>query len=370
MRPLEGLLVLDFSTLLPGPMATLLLAEAGAEVVKIERPGTGDEMRGYAPGWGTDSTNFALLNRGKRSIVLDLKDPAGRARLAPLLARADVLVEQFRPGVMDRLGLGYAAVSASHPRLIYCSVTGYGQTGPKRDVAGHDLNYIGDAGLLALSYGDAVRPVVPPALIADIAGGAYPAVMNILLALMRRGTTGQGCHLDISMTDNLFPFLYWALGQGAATGVWPGNGADLVTGGSPRYRLYPTADGRIVAVAAIEDRFWAIFCEAIGLEPALRDDAPAAARRIGEIIAAAPSAHWRQVFARADCCCSVVATLQEALADPHFAARGLFARRVANAAGGTMPALPVPVDPAFRASEDATPPAAPGLGTDTGAYLP
>ena len=373
MRPLEGLLVLDFSTLLPGPMATLLLAEAGAEVVKIERPGRGDEMRGYTPRWGADSTNFALLNRGKRSVALDLKDPAERKRLEPLLARADVLVEQFRPGVMDRLGLSYDAVSARNPRLIYCSITGYGQTGPKRDAAGHDLNYIGDTGLLALSHGDAARPVVPPALIADIAGGAYPAVMNILLALTRRGATGLGCYLDVAMTDNLFPFLYWALGQGAATGVWPGNGTDLVTGGSPRYRLYPAADGRIVAVAAIEDRFWAVFCEAIGLAPALRDDtqdAPATARRIGEIIAAAPSAHWREVFARADCCCSVVATLQEAVADPHFIARGLFTRQVANGQGGTMPALPVPVDPAFRAPEDAAPPAAPGLGADTGPYLP
>ena len=373
MRPLEGLLVLDFSTLLPGPMATLLLAEAGAEVVKIERPGRGDEMRGYTPRWGADSTNFALLNRGKRSITLDLKDPDGRERLAPLLARADVLVEQFRPGVMDRLGLGYNAASARNPRLIYCSITGYGQTGPKRDVAGHDLNYIGDAGLLALSHGDATRPVVPPALIADIAGGAYPAVMNILLALMRRGATGRGCYLDVAMTDNLFPFLYWALGQGAATGAWPGNGTGLVTGGSPRYRLYPAADGRIVAVASIEDRFWAVFCEAIGLEPALRDDAQdpqATARRVGEIIAAAPSGYWREVFARADCCCSVVATLQEALAEPHFAARGLFTRQVANGEGGTMPALPVPVDPAFRAPEDATPPAVPRLGAATSEYLP
>ncbi|MDA8252894.1 MAG: CoA transferase, partial [Rhodospirillales bacterium] len=155
---------------------------------------------------------------------------------------------------------------------------------------------------------------------------------------------------------------------------WPGNGTSLVTGGTPRYHLYPAADGRIVAVAAIEQRFWTIFCAAIGLEPALHDDVPdpqATLRRIGEIIAAAPSAHWREVFARADCCCSVVATLQEAVANPHFVARGLFARQIANAAGETMPALPVPVDPVFRApAEEAVPPSAPGLGADTGAYVP
>ncbi|MBX5473155.1 MAG: CoA transferase, partial [Acetobacteraceae bacterium] len=155
MRPLEKLLVLDFSTLLPGPMASLILAEAGAEVVKIERPGRGDEMRGYVPRWGAESTNFALLNRGKQSIALDLKNKADRARLQLLLERADVLIEQFRPGVMERLGLGYAEVAAVNPRLIYCSITGYGQNGPKRDVAGHDLNYIGDTGLLALSMGPA-----------------------------------------------------------------------------------------------------------------------------------------------------------------------------------------------------------------------
>ena len=139
-QPLAGLLVLDFTTLLPGPLAALMLAEAGAEVVKIERPPAGDEMRTYQPRWGDDSTNFALLNRGKSSVALDLKDPVQKQRLMPLLARADIVIEQFRPGVMDRLGLGFKTLSAFNPRLIYCAITGYGQDGPKRDVAGHDLN--------------------------------------------------------------------------------------------------------------------------------------------------------------------------------------------------------------------------------------
>ena len=352
MRPLQHLLVLDFSTLLPGPLATLMLCEAGAEVIKIERPGGGDEMRGYPPGFGGASANFALLNRGKRSVTLDLKDRADRERLHPLLQSADVLVEQFRPGVMDRLGLSYAAVAAINPRLIYCSITGYGQTGPRRHASGHDLNYIAGTGLLALGHGDPARPVVPPALIADIAGGAYPAVMNILLALTARAQGGGGRHLDISMTDNLFPFLYWAMGQGLAGGVWPGNGTDLVTGGSARYRLYPTADGGLLAAAPIEDRFWAVFCAAIGLAPALRDDArdPAATvAGVAAIIAASPAAHWRAVFGQADCCCAVVATLQQAMADPHFAARGLFAHGVTGAGGARLPALPLALDPAFRA---------------------
>ena len=189
--PLDGLLVLDFSTLLPGPMATLMLAEAGAEVIKIERPG-GEEMRRYQPRWGADSVNFAMLNRGKKSLVLDLKQPSGQARLRPLLERADILVEQFRPGVMERLGLGAEAVRELNPGLIYCSITGFGQTGPKRDIAAHDLNYIGETGVLSLSMGPEDRPVVPPVLMADIAAGAYPAVLNILLALRRTGSDGGG----------------------------------------------------------------------------------------------------------------------------------------------------------------------------------
>lgn len=362
MRPLKDLLVLDFSTLLPGPMATLLLAEAGAEVYKVERPGTGDEMRSYEPSWGRDSVNFALLNRGKKSLALDLKNPDDRDRLAPLIAKADVLVEQFRPGVMKRLGLDYETVSAANPRIIYCSITGYGQTGPKANVAGHDLNYIGDAGLLALSMGPQDRPVVPPALIADIAGGAYPAVMNILLALEERRQTGRGKCIDIAMSDNLFPFLYWAMGQGVGAGQWPGNGTDLVTGGTARYRLYATKDGRAVAAAPIEQKFWENFCELIGLEQELRDDSQDTARtiaRITAIIASQDASVWRQRFEGKDCCCTIVADIREAMEDPHFRARGLFDYSVGNDAGASITALPVPIDRTFRgdaAQIVATPP--------------
>src|ERR1700680_667449 len=271
MQPLEGIVVLDFSTLLPGPMATLMLAEAGAEVIRGQRPG-GEEMRSYQPRWGRESVNFALLNRGKKSLALDLKSPEDRRRLEPLLARADVIVEQFRPGVMARLGLAYSDIEKINPRVIYCSITGYGREGSKRDVARHDLNYIGDTGLLALSMGGPARAVVPPALIADIAGGAYPTVINVLLGLQQRARTGRGCYLDISMAANLFPFTYWALGNGLAAGNWPGRGTELVTGGSPRYRLYPTADGKIAAPAPLEKKFWEESGKIIGPAPPLRND--------------------------------------------------------------------------------------------------
>jgi alpha-methylacyl-CoA racemase len=359
MQPLEGILVLDFSTLLPGPMATLLLAEAGAEVVW---PAAGEEMRSYRPRWGRQAVNFALLNRGKKSLALDLKSPDDRRRLAPLLARADVIVEQFRPGVMARLGLAYPDIAKINPRVIYCSITGYGQEGPKRDVAGHDLNYLGDTGLLALSMGEPDRPVVPPALIADIAGGAYPTVINVLLALQQRARTGRGCYLDISMAGNLFPFTYWALGNGLAAGMWPGNGTDLVTGGSPRYRLYPTADGKIVAAAPLEQKFWDELCDIVGLERSLREDArdpEATAGAVAAAIRSKTAEEWRMRFAGRDCCCSIVATLQEAITDPQF--RDRFSHVLANEAGARMPALPVPVAEGFRAPADQTQ-SAPALG--------
>jgi alpha-methylacyl-CoA racemase len=370
-QPLTGLIVLDFSTLLPGPMASLFLAEAGATVIKIERPGSGEDMRAYPPLWGPDGMNFALLNRGKHSIAIDLKDAGQRARLMPLIERCDVIIEQFRPGVMARLGLDYQTVARINPKVIYCSITGYGQTGPKRDVAGHDLNYIGDTGLLALSMGTAAAPSLPPALLADIAGGTYPAVLNILLALHDRTRTGRGCALDIAMTDNLLPFMFWAIGGAAAAGQWPGNGTDLFTGGSPRYRLYPARDGRRVAVAALEDKFWATFCVLIDLDAEFRSpicDPGRATAAVAALIACETGDYWRGRFAGRDCCCSVVADLREALADPHFQARGLFQHTLTNGAGATLPALPVPIAPQFRGVPDRPQPAPP-LGAHNGTYL-
>ncbi len=354
MQPLAGITVLDFSTLLPGPLATLILAEAGAEVIKVEKPG-GEEMRSYAPRFGRESALFALLNRGKNSLVADLTKPADQARVLELACRADVLVEQFRPGVMERLGLGYERLRALNSRLVYCSITGYGQDGPKRDRAGHDINYLGDAGLLSLSFGATDAPVVPPALVADIGGGTYPAVMNILLALRAREASGAGCHLDIAMTENLFAFMPLALAEGFAAGRWLGNGEGILMGKSPRYNLYATADGRMLAVGALERKFWEGFCEAIGLEAKWREDGRdpgGTLRRVRELIAAHPSRHWRKVFEARDCCCTLLQDLRDAVHDPHFAGRRIFDHRLANEAGATLPALPVPVVPNFRAGKE------------------
>jgi len=362
MPPLEGTLVLDFSTLLPGPLATLMLAEAGAEVVKIERPGRGDEMRTYVPRVGPDSINFQLLNRRKQSLEVDLKDPGAVALLTPLMERADVLVEQFRPGVLDRLGLGYEAVRHINPRLVYCSITGWGQSGPKSAAAGHDLNFMAETGVLALTAGADGAPVLPPVLAADIGGGSYPAVINILLALRQRDRTGLGMHLDIAMCEGLFTFAYWALGNGVAANAWPRSGKELLTGGSPRYQIYRTADHRHVAAAPLEDKFWNNFCRIINLPQALRlpDALPnTVIAAVAALIASRTADDWCRAFEGQDVCCSIVLELQEAIGDPHMAARRVFDQQLL-ADGRILPALPVPISPELRAKSSAA--RAPRLG--------
>ncbi|MDI3471520.1 MAG: Alpha-methylacyl-CoA racemase [Pseudolabrys sp.] len=350
MQPLSGLLVLDFTTLLPGPLASLMLAEAGAEVIKIERPG-GEDMREFSPEWDGESAAFALLNRGKAGLTVDLKKPEDRAKLDELLQRADILIEQFRPGVMDRLGLGYETLHARYPRLIYCSISGYGQQGPRADEAGHDINYVGNTGLLDLQPGPIDHPVVPPALVADIAGGTFPAVINILLALRARDQSGEGAHLDIAMTDAMFTFAWYALALGQARGAFPKPGELTLVGGSPRYQLYRTKDGRLIACGALEDKFWLSFCRVIGLDDTFIDDArnPAATKAaVAARIAERTAEEWRPLFAAADCCATIVEPLARAVRDPHFVKRGLFAHGVESQNGSVMPALPVPIAPIFR----------------------
>jgi alpha-methylacyl-CoA racemase len=350
MQPLSGLLVLDFSTLLPGPLAALMLAEAGAEVIKIERPG-GEDMRRFPPLVDGESAVFALLNRGKQVLTLDLKRAADRDKLKPLLARADILIEQFRPGVMARLGLGYDDVRALNPRLIYCSISGYGQNGPRAHEAGHDINYIGNTGVLDLQPGPVAAPVVPPMLAADIAGGSFPAVVNILLALRARDQSGEGVHIDVAMTDAMFTFAWYALALGTAAGRFPKPGELPLVGASPRYQLYASKDGKLIACGAIEQKFWESFSKAIGLPAEFIDDArnPLATRAaVARLIAAHSADEWRPILAKADCCATVVMPLQEAMQDAHFVARGLFAHEIETASGKTLPALPLPIAPQFR----------------------
>lgn len=349
-RPLHGIRVLDFSTLLPGPLAGLILADAGAEVIKVERPEKGEEMRGYVPRFGDTSANYALLNRGKRCVTADLKAKNAFNKLTPLLESADVLIEQFRPGVMDRLGFGYEAVKSLNPSIVYCSITGYGQEGPLRDEAGHDVNYLAQSGLLMLGGDQSGKPVIPPGLIADIGGGTLPAILNILLALRQAEKSGQGTYLDIAMTDGLFAWSFWAQGMLAVDNQTARPGNELLSGGSPRYQIYRTADDCFVAAAPLEQKFWELFCEIVELPTDLRDDRKDPHRvidEVGKLIATKSANHWRAAFHGKDVCATVAATLKQAQVNPHFQQRGLFEPEVHNGSA-RMPALPTPLAPVYR----------------------
>jgi crotonobetainyl-CoA:carnitine CoA-transferase CaiB-like acyl-CoA transferase len=315
-KALDGVRVLDFSTLLPGPMASAMLRREGATVTKVEKPG-GEDMRFFPPRPLDRPILHDYLNKDKHIIEIDLKSPDAAERLKPLVAGSDILIEQFRPGVMGRLGLGYGLMRAVNPKLVYASITGFGQHGPRAREAGHDITYQARSGLLSLSLDPDAAIALPPPVVADIAGGAMRAVTDILLALRLAERTGHGAHLDISMTGGLAPFLWHQLAETEAGLAPTGAGRGLLNGGSPRYRLYRAQDGRHLAVGAIEEKFWMAFCDLIALPEALRPAAAPAHEAISAVaalIAERPASHWRKTLENADCCCAIVATVEEAIA--------------------------------------------------------
>ncbi len=356
MLPLDGITALDFSTLLPGPLATLFLSEAGARVIKVERPGDGDMMRHFS------QAEFDLLNAGKDSIALDLKNSSALERLRPLIETADILVEQFRPGTMDRLGLGYEAVKAIRPDIIYCSINGYGSNGTYASVPGHDLTYAAEAGLLGLTTGIDGAPVVPWALVADVGGGTYPLLVNLLMALLKRQRTGEGERIEVAMFDGLLVFASWALAERMEKGRWPAPNGHAASGASPRYRVYPTADGRHLAVACAEPKFWETFCRLIALpaELASSEEWPAVIEAVAERIARRTSTEWTAAFDGQEVCCAVVRTPEEAITGTLARDRGF-----APAADGSL-TLPLPLAPSLRRKDRAQ---APSVGQSNAAIF-
>lgn len=329
--PLADVRVLDLSRLLPGPFCTLILSDLGAAVDKLEDPHVGDYLRLFPPLRGGLSGRFLALNRDKRSLCLDLKRPEGRAALLRLLPRYDVVVESFRPGVLDRLGLGYGVMHAHNPRLVLCSISGYGQDGPYKDRAGHDLNYCAMAGVLGLSGEGPDRPPHPlPIQLADVAGGALWAATAINAALYAAARTGRGRHLDVSMCEGSLAFLIPDLGNLDAGGAEPQRGAELLTGGGACYGVYRTQDGRYLSVAALEPKFWLAFNAAIGRpgDPAELLAGPAEQARIRAEIQATLGQRtrdeWELIFAGVDACVEPVLTLAEARAHRLHQAREAF----------------------------------------------
>ncbi len=328
--PLEGIRVLDLSQLLPGSLCTQILADLGAEVLKIENPKGGDIFRWTPPLVKTLGSFFHVTNRNKKGMKLNLRDPEGRKIFLKMVPQADVLLDNFRPGAMQRMGLGYEDLKKINPRLIYCSLTGFGQDGPYRDRAAHDLNFLSLSGVLDLLGEKGGRPIVPAVQIAGAGGGSINAALGILASLLRRERTGAGQYLDVAILDGLNPFLALSMSQYLADGQLPRRGETLVGGGYAFYNVYETSDGKYLALGSLEEKFWAEFCRAIDREDLIAEQFAPAPRQdelideVRSIIRQKTRQEWIDLLSQYDTCFSPVNTLEEALQDPHIQHRGLW----------------------------------------------
>lgn len=369
--PLAGVKVLDLSLLLPGPLCSKHLADLGAEVIKVENPRMADGSR-YMLGDGVPYL-FLQLNRGKKAITVNFKRPDGQAVLKKILKDCDILLEGFRPEAMAKVGLDYESLKDEFPRLIYCSISGYGKTGPYKDYAGHDGNYISYSGLLGVTGDEKARPVLPGFQAADIAGGTLTALSGILAALYEREKTGRGQAIDVSMTDGAFALMEFQLAGYQIEKKDPRPGQSMLSGGLPNYHIYETRDGRFVMLGALEERFFRSFLRSQGREDALEG------RKLGEnpdpkdlaelkkiltgIFAEKDFGYWQNHFSNPDICLSPVNSISEVIEDPQLKERAMV-RREKHPEFGEYLAIGTP----FRLSNHndlaaATPP--PGHGEHT-----
>jgi alpha-methylacyl-CoA racemase len=370
--PLHGIRVLDLSRLLPGGFCSLLLADFGADVIKVEDTGMGDYLRWWAPFHegvedSAKSALFLALNRGKRSIRLNLKAEEGREAFLRAVREADVVLESFRPGVLDRLGVGYEALRAANPGIVYCAITGYGQDGPNRDRSGHDMNYLGLVGLLGLT-GEADGPPVQSAgQIADLGGGALMAAFGILAALRERERSGEGQLVDVAMADGALSWLAMVAARFFADGVVPHRGELELAGGLVCYRPYRCADGW-VTLGALEPKFWRAWCRGVGREDLVEQQFAApgsdAHREAEQIFAARTRDEWRAFASEHDCCLEPVLDLDEALDSELVRAREMVVELDQPGARKPVRLLGVPVK-LSRTPGDANRAPGPALGEHT-----
>jgi len=364
---LAGIRVLDLSRMLPGPFATMMLGDLGAEVIKVEEPRTGDPTRHSPPLIAKTSAAFLHLNRNKKSIALDLKQPAARDIFLKLAATADCIIEQFRPGVVDRLGIGYETVREINSRVVYCALTGFGQTGPHAGRSGHDMNYLALAGVLGLTTDERGKPVIPGVQVADLAGGMI-AAYGILAALMARERTGRGQYVDVSMYDVMMAMLAIPASHHFAGKTTEVGGKYALSGAYPFYNVYETSDGKFMTLGALEPKFWANFCQRVGRADLIArqfDDGQQRENLFAEVRAifkAKTLGEWIDVMREADCCCEPVLSLTEAFAHAQATAREM-ALDMATPSGEASKQLGF----AYKLSD--TPPqveqAAPALGEHT-----
>ena len=367
---LQGLKVVDLSSHLSGPYCAMLLADHGADVIKVERPGSGDDARRMPPFVGGESAPFMIWNRNKRSVIIDLKSEAGKAELLALIDSADVVIENFRPGTLQRLGLGWPTLSARNPRLIYAAISGFGQTGPYRDRGGFDLVAQGMSGLMSVCGPKDGPPHRLPIAISDVGAGMHLAI-GILLALQARHHTGKGQMVETSLLEAAMSFGVYEAAHVAATGTTPPRLGQAHRGSSP-YQVFPTADGWIT-VGAAQDNFWRRLCDTLGV-PELPQDARFASngdrvRNNDALVAllephfrAKPSQHWLVALAGVGIPCGPVLNFEQAMADPQVVARAM-AVETEHAAAGRSKTLGIPVK--LSATPGALSRPAPRLGEHT-----
>lgn len=345
---LGGIKVLELSRLLPGGLATQMLGDLGADVIKVEQPEIGDYTRAFPPMGKRDSGFFLVGNRNKRSITVDLKAEAGKEIVRRLAEQCDVVVEGFRPGVADRLGVGYEALKAINPGIVYCSISGFGQDGPYRDVPGHDMNYLGVTGMLQLTSRPGVGPQVPGPLIADIGGGTMMAVFGILAALMARVRTGEGQFVDVSMTDGSMHFMHSHASHYLMAGEEPTGGVHRVAGGSMPYNIYECADGKYLTLGIIEDHFWQRLRRTLGREDLPedpfppREDMERAKAVLTGIFLTKPRDEWVRILWENDLPAGPVNSFAEAFSDPQMVAREMLLH-VDHPVEGKIPQIGFPV---------------------------
>jgi alpha-methylacyl-CoA racemase len=323
---LQGARVLDLTRLLPGGYASMLLADLGAEVIKIEAPGTGDWMRESSPVFGGTNTLFGQINRNKQSVVLDLKTNDGREVLLRLADSSAALVEGFRPGVAARLGIDYGAVRKHNPQLVYCSLSGYGQTGPYRDRPGHDLNYVGEAGLLGVDNGQ--EPRVPALPFSDLVGGIFTA-LTVAAGMKGAAESGAGAYIDLGMSDTIVSLLTVHFAQMFQAGTAPSLADAYLLGGHPCYMVYRTAEGKHLTVGALEPKFWRSLCQALGRELYAERQHDLGMRQtiladFRAVFASRSREEWVEALAAADVPVGAVRTLAEVEHGEQAEARGLF----------------------------------------------
>jgi len=346
----------------------MLLADLGMEVVKVEDPFQGDYFRQMKPIHKEEGAYFLGINRNKKSIHLNLKTPEGKKIFFELAERFDVILEGFRPGVVERLGIGYPAIRSLNHRIIYCSISGYGQDGPYRERSGHDINYIALAGLLAISGEKFKPPTIPPVPMADIGIGGTMAAFAILAALMAREKTGKGQYIDVSMTDGMISWLCMHMAKFFSGRVPPRRGEYEMGGSSPYYTVYETLDSKYISVGTLEPKFWANFCKALGREDLVAkqfsegEERSSLFEEIRKIIKTKTRHEWETFFKDIDACVEPVLEMEEVLSHPQFVHRGIF-QEVNHPVEGEIKQIGFPIKFSETPGEIRTPPPLPGEQT-------